>query len=138
MTVLELRTYEGLKEKLGENLTKDFFALLDEKFVTTKNTINLSKEVFVSKDEIKRIEVEFKKEDTRLEIQIKNSEVAIRNDLAKVEVSIRNDLSKLEIRLETRMADLETKITKQIFILNLIQLLAIIGSILAIMKFVGK
>ncbi len=134
MTVLELRTYEGLKEKLGESLAKDFFALLDERNIGAKETINLSKEVFVSKDEIRKIEVDFKKEDTRLEIQIKNSEVAIRNDLAKVEVSIRSDISKLE----SRMSDFESKITKQIYWLNLIQLLAIIGSVLAITRFIGK
>ncbi len=71
---------------------------------------------------------------TRLEIQIKNTEVAIRNDLAKVEVSIRNDLSKLE----SKMLEFESKITKQIYWLNLIQLLAIIGSVLAITRFIGK
>ena len=47
MTVLEIRTYEGLKEKLGESLAKDLFSLLDEKTITAKDNINLSKEVFV-------------------------------------------------------------------------------------------
>lgn len=134
MTTLELRTYEGLKEKLGESLAKDIISLLEEKSVSAKDNINLSKEVFVSKDEIKRIEADFKKEDTRLEIQIKNTEVAIRNDVAKVEVSIKNDISKLEVK----MADFESKITKQIYWMNLIQLLAIIGSVLAIMRFIVK
>lgn len=125
MSQLEIATYELLKAKLGEQEAKTLLEFLTEQI---RERSNAQREGFVSKDEMKKIEADIRKEDTRIEILIKQETAKLENRLVTLE-------TRLDAKIDTRSAELESRVTRQIFFANLVQLLATLGGLIAILKF---
>jgi hypothetical protein len=63
---------------------------------------------------------------------------ATKEDLSNVEISLKQEITHVEISLKRDFFSFENKITRQLYWINIIQLLAIVTSVFALIKFVVK
>ena len=68
--------------------------------------------------------------------------LATKEDINRLELNLKTETNRLDLnlktevnRLETKLAETESRIVRQIYVANIVQLLATVGSILAILRF---
>ena len=122
MSTLQFKAYQILREKFGESDSQVFI-----EFLEAEQSRSLSEEkaknLFLTEDKIK-------------------SFLATKEDINKLDLSTKTEINRLELslkietnRLETKIIEAEARLVRQIYIANIVQLLATVGSVLAIVKF---
>jgi uncharacterized protein Smg (DUF494 family) len=91
MTVSEISTYEALKARFGENETKMLLEFLSEQ---VKERSASQRDLLATKEELKKVEADIRKEDTRLEITIKSEIARIENRMIVIEGNLRTEIER--------------------------------------------
>lgn len=122
MSTLQFKAYQILREKFGESDSQVFI-----EFLEAEQSRSLSEEkaknLFLTEDKIK-------------------SFLATKEDINKLDLSTKTEINRLELslkietnRLETKIIEGEARLVRQIYVANIVQLLATVGSVLVIVKF---
>jgi len=122
MSTLQFKAYQILREKFGESDSQVFI-----EFLEAEQSRSLSEEkaknLFLTEDKVK-------------------SFLATKDDIGKFDLSTKTEINRLELSLkietnwlETKIIEVEARLIRQIYIANIVQLLATVGSILAIDRF---
>lgn len=91
MTVSEISTYEALKARFGENETKMLLEFLSDQ---VKERSASQRDLLATKEELKKVEADIRKEDTRLEITIKSETAKIENRIVIIEGNLRTEIER--------------------------------------------
>jgi hypothetical protein len=133
MSTLQFKAYQILREKFGESDSQVFIEFLEveqgrtlteDKAKTMFLTEDKVKTFLSTKEDINRLELNLKTETNRLDLNLKT-------EINRLDLNLRTETN----RLETKLAETESRIVRQIYIANIVQLLATVGSFLAIVKF---
>ena len=115
MSTLQFKAYQILREKFGESDSQVFI-----EFLEAEQSRSLSEEkaknLFLTEDKIK-------------------SFLATKEDINKLDLSTKTEINRLELSLETKIIEGEARLVRQIYVANIVQLLATVGSVLVIVKF---
>ena len=72
------------------------------------------------------------------EVEANIKHVATKVDLSELKLVLTEDLSELKLVLTEDISKLRSELTKTIYIVGLVQFLAIVGSIVGILSFIGR
>ena len=117
MASLQLQAYEILKQKFGE---KDASIVID--FIETKIGF----------------EVEANIKNVATKVDLSELKLVLTEDISKLRSELKEDISGLRSELKEDISGLRSELTKTIYIVGLVQFLAIVGSIVGILSFIGK
>jgi hypothetical protein len=122
MSTLQFKAYQILREKFGESDSQVFIEFLEAEQSRSMSE-EKAKNIFLTEDKVKTF-------------------LATKEDINRLDLSLKSEVSRLELsnktesnRLETKLAETEDRISRQIYVANIVQLLATVGSVLAIVKF---
>ena len=122
MSTLQFKAYQILREKFGESESQVFIEFLEAEQSRSMSE-EKAKNIFLTEDKIR-------------------SFLATKDDINKLDLSLKTEINRLELnlkiesnRLETSRIEAEARLVRQIYIANIVQLLATVGSVLAIVKF---
>ena len=117
MASLQLQAYEILKQKFGE---KDASIVID--FIETKIGFE--------------VEANIKFVATKVDLSEQKSE--LKEEISGLRSELKEEISQLRLEVKEALSALRSELTKTIYIVGLVQFLAIVGSIVGILSFIGR
>ena len=122
MSTLQFKAYQILREKFGENDSQIFIEFLEAEQGRSMSE-DKAKSMFLTEEKVKTF-LATKEDINRLELNLKT-------ETNRLDLNLKTEVN----RLETKLAETESRIVRQIYVANIVQLLATVGSILAILRF---
>jgi len=152
MSMSHIRLYDLFRKELHlpDDKASDFVVAVGEvsvweadknrQLLATKNDVHLLKEDIHSfrsefKEDIQRLRSELKEDIQKLRIEFKEDIQNLRNEFKGDIQNLRNEFKKDTHALEIKIEQFKVDIYKAMFWTGLAQLLAILGGVLAIFKF---
>ena len=124
LKILEALMQKNLTEEEKAKIIAEGFAELESRYPdlkyhatkedVTKSTLELTKEIEITRKEIKELDVKLTKEIKELDVKLTKEIESTRKEIKELDVKLTKEIKELDLKLTKEIKELDVKLTKEI------------------------